>query len=134
MTLVAGASQYLNASTLNNLRGGSQLSQPASLLGGFDNNVSLLEIGKQNAVPGIGLSSRARAITSQFLSQSRNATNIILSAGAQASIDGANTQIKALQAKLPKSAIGSFSGRYNLEGKADTNEFNTLGRKVDKSA
>ena len=80
-----------------------------------DDDMNIILVGKRHG------KSRVLSINSTLAAgKSRNATNIILSAGAQASIDGANTQIKALQAKLPKSAIGSFSGRYNLEGKADT--------------
>lgn len=113
---VSGASRFLVSAQLANTRG--LAAQPPSLLGGFEAGPSsLLEIGKQFAAPGIGLSARARAVTQQFLAESKGGINIILSASAQSTIDGSITQIKALQSKLPASQIGSFS--KNKDDNAD---------------
>ena len=116
MALIAGASQFAVTARLTNLTGGDLLTtRSTSLLSGFDGGASLLEIGKQLSAPGIGLSSRARAITDQFLAQSKAGTNTILSAGAQNTIDGANTAIKRLQASLPASKVGTFAGRLSFD-------------------
>lgn len=104
---VSGASRFALTAQLANTQG--RAAQGTSLLSGFDGTSSLLEIGKQFSAPGIGLSARARAVTSQFLAESQGGINIILSAGAQSTIDGSLTQIKALQSKLPASQIGPFS-------------------------
>ncbi|MAI61537.1 MAG: hypothetical protein CBB87_03505 [Micavibrio sp. TMED27] len=133
MTRVAGASQFYNAARLSNQNGGDILGQSStSLLSGFDGTASLLEIGKQFSAPGIGLSANARAITNQFLSQSQAGTNAILSAGAQQTIDSAQQQILAIQARLPASSIGSFAARYDNEGNASSSS--SSGGNVDTSA
>ena len=113
MVSVAGASQYASAVAYNLSKGIDPLAAASSpsLLGGFDSNISLLEIGKQFSAEGIGLSPRARAVTNKFLSKSSSGLNTILSASPSASIDGAKTQILALQAKLPASSVGTFSNR-----------------------
>lgn len=87
-----------------------------SILAGFDNNISLLELGKRFSQPGIGLSQSARASTNQFLSQSQNGLNVLLSAGVETSIEGAQTQILAIQSRLPASSIGSFAARFDAGG------------------
>lgn len=111
---------------------GSSTSSSINLFSSFDGMTSLLEVGKSLRAPGIGLSSRARAITQQFLAESRAGTNIILSAGAQQTIDGMNQQIKALQARLPADKIGSYSARYDRSG-LETSA-STTGGKVDTQA
>lgn len=135
MTLVAGASQYVSTVAYNTSQGVDALtaSGSSSLLSGFDSTISLLEIGKQYQADGIGLSASARSITSEFLSQSQSGINVILSSSAQNTIDGANTQIKALQARLPASSIGTFSSRYDRSGAEETSSA-TTGSTVDTEA
>ena len=109
-----------------------------SLLGGFDGNVSLLELGKQNSAPGIGLCARARAITSSFLADSQGGINNILSAGLENAISDSQTRILALQSSLPASQIGSYSSRDNVEITADAETDvppdENLGQNVDTEA
>jgi len=130
---IAGASRFALSAQLANTRG--LAAQPSTLLSGFDGGPSsLLEIGKQFSAPGIGLSARARAVTSQFLAESQGGINIILSAGAQATIDGTLTQIKAIQSKLPASQIGPFS--KTTDDNADDGGLSTAlnGNVVDTEA
>jgi hypothetical protein len=139
MTLIAGASSFLNAATLANASGAPQASASPSLLAGFDSNTSLLELGKQFSSPGIGLSASARAITSSFLATSEGGLNTILSAGLENAISDAQTRILALQSTLPASQVGSYSSRDNVEITADAVEENVpadenLGQNIDTEA
>lgn len=66
-----------------------------SVLG--SSTLSLLDAGRSNA-PGIGLSANARAITTDFLNQTRNGLGTILSSGLEDQVGNAQIQIAALRA------------------------------------
>lgn len=65
-----------------------------SVLG--SSTLSLLDAGRSNA-PGIGLSASARALTSNFLSQTKGGLATILSAGKEDQVRAAQLQIGALR-------------------------------------
>lgn len=112
MTLISGASSYINAATLSNIRGSS--AQTPSLLG--DATISLLDVGRGTRVQGIGLSSRARALTQKLLNSTSSLGNSLLSAPAEAnSIENLQTKINALRATTPKSQLSRA-----LAGEAET--------------
>jgi hypothetical protein len=114
MALIAGASQFINQATLANSQGGElQGTTSNSLLSGFDGAASILELGKQFSAPGIGLSASARAATNTFLNQAQNGLNVILSAGVESSIQNTQTEILAIQSRLPASSIGSAAARFD---------------------
>lgn len=79
----------------------------ASLLEGV--SLSLLDIASSYRARGIGLSGRARALTSDYLNQTQNGLNTILSLGTSSSIAGSDQKILAIRASLPKSAISEFA-------------------------
>lgn len=102
---VAGASQYLNAARLANVRGTSP-SIP-SLLNTGTTTTSLLQAGKGAlAVQGIGLSPSSRALTEQFLSRGADVSKLFsLGAGSDATVDGMKQQILALRARMTDSQL-----------------------------
>lgn len=104
MTTVAGASRYLNSSTLANAKGISPYT--ASLLDGGMGAQSLLDSGRRINRSGIGISANSRALTEQFLSrQSQVNAMFSLGVGASLSVEGLLTKIKALRSTLPLSQI-----------------------------
>jgi hypothetical protein len=102
VTTISGASRYIRSATLANEQG-IAAGQPLLLGGG----ASLLEAGRRINRSGIGLSSSARALNSQFVSQtgSQGSALLGLSSGASKSVADIAQQIKALRASLPASKI-----------------------------
>ena len=126
MTTIAGASQYLNASTLANARGSSP-SLPTLL--GATSSSDLLDAGRRiYAGNGIGLSSNARALNKQFLNQTASGFNSLfsLSTAAIGSVETMQQQINAIRASIPESQLA----RGILE--ANASEENVLGENVDE--
>lgn len=100
---VPGASQYRIAAQLANT---GQASRPQSgLIEGL--SLSLLDIGRGNAVKGIGISRSARAMNRQFLNQSAGAFNNLFSntIGQTATVEGLQAQIQAIRSRLPASQV-----------------------------
>ncbi len=97
MTLIAGASQYYNQSLLAQTTG-SNVSTTNVLSESVSS--SLLDAGRGNAVPGIGLSAQARAMTTAMLDNSASTANQMfsLSGGASATVEAAQIQIAGLRA------------------------------------
>lgn len=79
---------------------------PSILDGGSGNALSLLNAAR-TSYRGIGLSSRARAMTSSYLDQSTSGLNTILSlnVSVNASIESVQQKIKAIRASLPQSQL-----------------------------
>lgn len=101
MARIPGASQYLNQATLSNLQGVS--AQAPNLLGEAAGGVGILDVGRNLATPGVGISNSARALNRQFLEQNAGTANQLFSAsgGGSSTEDAAITQIRALQSKVP---------------------------------
>tara|TARA_R110001592_G_scaffold16881_5_gene71454 strand:- start:13352 stop:13711 length:360 start_codon:yes stop_codon:yes gene_type:complete len=119
MTRIAGASQYLNQATLSNKQGVAPVS--TNVLSQSAGGISLLDVARSSAPNnGIGLSSSARALNSQFLENNSSTVNQLfsLTGGSSATIESAQIQIRALQSSVPVSR--------------ETPE--VRGAKVDKSA
>ncbi|MCD8562612.1 MAG: hypothetical protein LRY54_00765 [Alphaproteobacteria bacterium] len=105
MTAIAGASRYINSATLANEQG---VSPSIPTLTGGGSTQSILEAARAAGhVKGIGLSSSARALNSQFLDQtgSQGVGLFGLSSGASLSVADMAKQIKALRSSLPKDKI-----------------------------
>lgn len=106
MTLVSGASQFVNQATLA-VRNGGGFSAPNVLadagIGG------ILEVGRGNAVPGVGVSSSARALNRAQLSRSSADFNNLfsLTGGTDGTIAGAQTAINAIRASIPDDQLHS---------------------------
>ncbi len=106
---IPGATQFANAASLANTRGVAP-SAP-TLLSQNESTASLLEQGRNALrVPGYGISSSARALNSQYLSQSTSLGNQILSlsVGADATLEGARQQILALRARMSDDRLAPF--------------------------
>ncbi|MGH1455434.1 MAG: hypothetical protein ACRBDI_01510 [Alphaproteobacteria bacterium] len=103
MTLVAGASRFLNQSTLTNQQGFA--AQSSNLLGVAAGSTGILDIGRNLEIRGVGISNRARNLNRQFLESTSGTYNQLFSAsgGGSATVEGALTQIKALQSSVPTS-------------------------------
>jgi len=104
MVTIPGASQFLGASTLANLRGTP--AQQSNVLG-EGSATSLLDVGRSLATPGVGLSASARQLNSQFIESSKTQFNALFSLGIgqTSSIEGLQQQILALRSSLPDSKI-----------------------------
>jgi hypothetical protein len=102
VTTIAGASRFLAASTLANVRGISP-STP-SILG--DSGMSILDAAARPD-NGIGLSARARQFNANYLSESASSLNKILSLGTSALATNESMQqtILALRASVPQSQL-----------------------------
>lgn len=105
MTLIAGASQYVNQAILATRQGSSYAAPDVLSESGLGGD--LLSIGRANSVPGIGISNYARAMNDAALKKSNQVYNGLFSAtgAATASVDAAKTQINALRSRLPESQI-----------------------------
>ncbi len=103
MTLVAGASRYLSQSTLTNQQGFA--AQGSNLLGVAAGSTGILDVGRNLEVQGIGISNRARNLNRQFLQSTAGTYNQLFSAsgGGSSTVEGALTQIRALQSSVPTS-------------------------------
>ncbi len=101
MSTIAGASRYLNQATLAQKTGSNFAN--TSVLGGV--STSLLDAGRGNAVPGIGLSARARAMNTAMLNNNSSMVNQMfsLTGGASATVDAAKVQIAGLRASVTPS-------------------------------
>ena len=139
MALISGASGFLNSAMLANQRG--QSASAPSLLG--NSSVSLLDVGKRLSPSGIGLSSRARALTNSFLSNTSSVGNALLSAPAEAnSTKNLQKQILALRSSLPASSLSRSvlsEGSEENAGESDNLADNPFldvsrGNNVDTSA
>ena len=104
MTLISGASGFVNAATLANSRGQTPATNNVLLSGG--STADLLEAGRRNGAPGIGLSSRARALTKQLLNNTAGLGNALLSSAAESNTtENLQTQILAIRSSLPESSL-----------------------------
>jgi hypothetical protein len=123
MTSVPGASRYLNAATLANTRG--LAAQSPTLLGSSATTLNILDAGRNALrVPGFGVSSSARSLNQQFLSNTSMMNELLsLGLGPGATAEGAAQQIRALRATLPISELH----RSVLDTSA-------LGQQVDEEA
>lgn len=98
---VAGASRFLGAATLANTRG---LAAQSPTLLGEGSAQNILDSARNLAVPGFGISSTARSLNQQLLSNSATVNSLFsFAAGADATIENAQTLIKGLSSKY-----GSF--------------------------
>ena len=133
MTTIAGASGFLNAATLANVRGVSAV-QPSVLGEGGIGAVDLLDIGRASAPRGIGLSPQARALNKTFLESSTSQFNALFSlgVGTTASIEGLQQQILALRSSVPESAL-SDAARELLNDDGGVSQGQT-GQEVDTQA
>ncbi len=127
MAGVAGASRYLNQAILAQKTGasfsaGNVLSASVSS--------SLLDAGRGNAVRGIGLSARARAMTTSLLNSNESNINQMfsLTGGASATVDAAKIQIAGLRATV----AASRDVLTQDDGSISSNKL--VGNKVDTSA
>ncbi|HBR68001.1 MAG TPA: hypothetical protein DEA55_01350 [Rhodospirillaceae bacterium] len=106
---IPGATQFANAASLANARGVAP-SAP-TLLSQNESTASLLEQGRDALrVRGFGISGRARAINSQYLSQSTSLGNRILSlsVGTDATVEGARQQIMAIRGRMSDDRLAPF--------------------------
>jgi hypothetical protein len=128
MALIVGASQYLNAATLANTKGISP-SNPNLL--GEGSTASLLEAGRNAlAVPGVGVSSAARALNDQLLSRSADINELFsYGAGPNATIEGMQQQILAIRAGLSQSQLAP-----ELQQDSGATAAGTNGSAVDTEA
>ncbi len=106
MVTIPGASGFLNASTLANVRG-TPAGQATVLGEGGIGGVDILDIARANNNNGIGLSQSARALNKQFLESTTANFNAIFSLGlgASATVDGLQQEILALRARTPASQL-----------------------------
>lgn len=105
MSLVSGASQYLNAAILANTKG--QSPSIPTLLSQSTDTASILDDARSSmSIPGIGLSATSRSLTRSFLNRSADINALFsLGAGSDATIEGMQQQILALRATLPLSEL-----------------------------
>lgn len=103
---------------------------PSILDGSNGTALSILDAAR-TSYRGIGLSQRARALTSSYLDQSVSGLNTILSLGVahNATIEAVQQKIKAIRASLPQSQIAEFLREDNGNAAASTN-----GTNVDTEA
>ena len=128
MALIAGASQFLTASTLSNTQ-----NRPAvqdGLISGLG-EISLLDIARGNRVKGIGLSSAARQLNADFIKKSQG-FNVLFSAGIGpgVTIEGAQKQILALRSSLSADQVA----RFLLEDDGSVSKDIAKGTQVDTQA
>lgn len=115
MTTVAGASRYLSASTLANVRGLSPTT-PSILGDGGMGGASILD-GAYRPSNGIGLSARARALTNSYISSATSSLNSILSLGTSemGSTETMRQAILALRASMPESQLSRTVRGENVD-------------------
>ncbi len=97
---------------------------PSILDGGSGNALGILDAAR-TSYKGIGLSSRARALTSSYLDQSVSGLNTILSlnVSVNASIESVQQKILAIRASTPQSQLAEDL-RDNGNAAADPNGTN----------
>ncbi len=103
MSLVAGASRYVNQAAYTNKTGAA--GQSSNLISEYAGSATLLDIGRLSNNSGIGLSASARSLNKQFLSSTSGTYNQLFSAsgGGSSSVDAALIQIRGLQSTVPTS-------------------------------
>ena len=104
MTTIAGSTRYLNQATLANQQG-TLVEAPNILSSAGSSPTSLLDSGRLNT--GLGASSSARALNSQFLSRSAQGFEGIFALNGVefGTIETLQQKILALRAGLPDSAL-----------------------------
>ena len=107
MALVPGASRYLNQATLPMKQGSTFVAPSVLELSGASDTAGLLSAGRAAlSVRGIGLSSSARAINTAFFSNTALINEMLsLTAGPDATIEGAQQQILAMRAGMSDSQL-----------------------------
>jgi len=105
MATIPGASGFLNAATLANVRGTP--AGQSNLLGEAAAGISILDVGRLNAPRNApGLSPSARALNKQQLSNSSEINALFsLSGGGSATVEAAQIQILGLRAGLSDSQL-----------------------------
>ena len=138
MTLIVGATQYLNASTLANTKG---LSPSTPNLLGEGSTASLLEAGRSSlAIPGMGVSSAARALNNQLLNSSADINKLFsLGVGSGATMEGLAQEILALRGSLRDDQLapelrGQVLDTVDSEGNKISAQDRVLGKKLDTNA
>ena len=128
MTLIAGASRYLNQSALAS-KLGSVFEAPSVLGTSTAGTANLLDAGRRNG-SGIGLSSNARFLNQQLIKTNSSLYNGLfsLTGGSSATIDAARIQILGLRATATVSRDGSDFAQ-DSGGVAESD----LGSEVDES-
>lgn len=116
MATIRGASQFLNQATLSN-RLGAAGQASSNVLGEAAGGAGILEIGRNLAVSGVGISNNARALNRQFLQQSAGTFNQLFSAtgGTSSTVEVAQTQILALRASTSVSRLTPEAREVALE-------------------
>lgn len=128
MTLIAGASRFLNQSALASKQG-SVFQAPSVLGTGTAGTANLLDVGRRNS-SGIGLSSNARVLNRQLIDTNTSLYNGLfsLAGGGSATVDSARTQILGLRATVSASrVIPELRQDFGEVGESD------LGTEVDES-
>lgn len=138
MPRIAGSSQYLNQATLANKQGSTHT--PADLLS-LTSSSSLLDAGRGNAVSGLGISARSRALNNAQIQGNESSFNQLfsLSGGASATTAAAQIQIAGLAATASSSREvtlqddGSFSS-VSFDVDDGSVASGDLGTEVDETA
>ncbi|MCC6597406.1 MAG: hypothetical protein IT559_01285 [Alphaproteobacteria bacterium] len=99
MTSIPGSSQYVNAARLANLQ--NRPAQSTNLLDSLG-AIGILEVGRRNAVKGVGISNNARALNADFLNKASSSANGLFSAtvGISSTLDGLQKKVLALRSGL----------------------------------
>lgn len=106
MTTIPGASRFLGAATLANVRG--LAAQQSTFLGEAVSGISILDVGRANVPDDApGLSLRARALNKQQIQNTQIEYNALfsLAGGGSATVEAAQTQILALRSSVPESRL-----------------------------
>jgi len=127
MVLVAGASQFLNQATVSNTLG--LAGQGSNILSQSVGTASLLDAGRGNGIPGIGLSAQSRLLTNQLLESTASTSNQLfsLSGGGSATVESSTVQINGLKA----TAVASRDVIIQDDGTVTSS---SLGTEVDETA
>lgn len=133
MTLISGASRFINQATLAAQQGGTYT--PPNVLG-ESSATSLLDVGRGNSAGGVGLSGRARALNYQLLTNNVSTINGLfsLTGGGSATVESAQTQIKALRARLPQSSLDGSVVGTTVDEQAEGTAASDTGTVVDQEA
>jgi hypothetical protein len=132
VTTIPGASKFLNASTLANLKGVA--AQSTDLLSSLSGAVDLLSVGRNNRVSGIGLSNSSRALTRDLLNKSSSNANGLFSAtvGNTSTVEGLQKQVLALRAsKSSRQLAESLQPIGTDDGSVSSS---STGTTIDKTA
>lgn len=118
MTSIPGSSRYLGAATLANLK--HLPAQSTDLLSSVAAGISLLDVGRMNAVKGVGLSPNARALNAAFLDKSSANANGLFSAtaGADTTLEGLQKQVLAIRSSLSADRVAPSLRGDNVDTEA----------------